>query len=71
MKNCKDCTYWGSHTDQYGRTWTECESANWVDRTGTLENDELGYYADASDDTGLTAGLKTGPTFGCVRWSSK
>jgi hypothetical protein len=69
--HCKDCKYWKSHTDAWNKSWTECDYAAWFSREGTLNNDDFGYYADASDDQGLEAGMKTGPMFGCIKFMAK
>lgn len=68
MGNCKDCRYWESHIDMRGRSWNTCEVASWVSRTDTIADNSIAIYADASDDTGLDAGIKTGPLFGCIKF---
>ena len=69
--NCKDCKYWGQTQDGYGKSWTECEFPEWATRDEKIADDGIAYYADASDDTGLDAGLKTGPMFGCIKFKAK
>ena len=60
-KLCKNCKSWS----KYDKT---CYKAEW---DGTLKDNELTYYADAHDDSGLEAGVKTGPNFGCVLFTPK
>ena len=67
---CKDCKFWESHWD--GRkTWNICQVADWVSQDYKVADDEIAYYADASDDSGLDAGIKTGPLFGCIKFEAK
>jgi hypothetical protein len=68
---CKDCDHWTEHTNQYRESWIECGLAEWYDRKGVLHDDLFGYYAQSDDDSGLDAGIKTGPMFGCVKFRSK
>ena len=68
MGHCKDCKHWESHIDTRNRSWHTCEAANWVERDSKIGDDDLAIYADANDDSGLDAGLKTGPMFGCVKF---
>ena len=63
MNHCKDCKYWGY--DQI------CDNATWLEIEDRIEGDDFGYYAEACDDSGLSAGLKTGPMFSCIKWKSK
>jgi len=64
MNHCKDCKFW-EPDDQ------TCNYADWLELENTIVVDEFGYYAYACDDSGLSAGIKTGPTFGCIKWVSK
>ena len=66
--NCKDCRFWESHTDSWNKTWRTCEAADWVARDDKIADDAFAIYAEALDDSGLEAGMKTGPMFGCVRF---
>ncbi len=76
MNTCKTCKWWG-------RTYPgvcEGERGNVIQNGGDYpltghtyaNSDRAGFaiHADASDDTGLTAHLVTGPDFGCVRWQA-
>lgn len=63
MGNCKDCTKW------YRRDQT-CR-VDWVERSDRVEEGEMAIFAEAHDDSGLMAGLKTGPLFGCVQFQPK
>ena len=65
---CKDCVYWESHTDVYLKSWNTCEAANWTMCHEEISEDGIYVYADASDDSGLEAGLMTGPLFGCIKF---
>lgn len=70
MGNCKDCKYWESYWD--GRkTWNTCEVADWVGQTDAIADDAIALYADALDDSGLEAGMKTGPMFGCIKFVAR
>lgn len=70
MGLCKDCKYWESHTDVFKKSWCTCEAVDWVERDDKIEDNEVALFASASDDTGLRAGLKTGPLFGCIKFAS-
>ena len=65
MGICRDCRFWEQHHDMYNRKWHECSVVNWVDKDAKVGENEMALYADATDDTGLTVGLKTGAMFGC------
>lgn len=69
--HCKDCKYWETHVDDWNKQWTTCEAVSWVDYAEKIPEDGLAIYADANDDSGLDAGLKTGPMFGCVKFSAR
>jgi hypothetical protein len=77
MNRCKDCRFWEEHGTfpPFGgkalKTWHECERPEWVAQDATIPDDAIALYADASDDTGLNAGMKTGPLFGCILWQAK
>lgn len=64
MGHCKDCGFWDSDT----KNFNTCLFPDWVDQYTKIEDDTFAIYADACDDSGLTAGLKTGPMFGCVKF---
>ena len=66
---CKDCKYWENHTDMWKKSWNTCEAVNWVDRDEKIGENEFAVYADCSDDHGLNVGLKTGPMFGCIKFT--
>lgn len=68
MNHCKDCKYWDAHLGDRGVTWNTCARLDWVDVADKIGDDEAAIYADASDDSGLDAGLKTGPLFGCIKF---
>ncbi|NUX58681.1 hypothetical protein [Paraburkholderia youngii] len=70
MGRCKDCKYWESHTDMRNKSWQTCEAPQWVDYAAKIGDADFAIYADASDDTGLQAGLKTGPMFGCIKFEA-
>ena len=61
---CKDCEYWRKEEK-------ECHRIDWGDQYANPKPGEAHYYADASDDYGLCAGLVTSPTFGCVMFAEK
>lgn len=69
MGFCKDCKHWESHSDVRNRAWHTCSAADWVERGTEIGEDGLAIYADATDDSGLDAGLRTGPMFGCVKFA--
>ena len=68
MGHCKDCKYWESHSDMFNKSWMTCEAPNWVERDTKIGDADFAIFADASDDSGLTVGLKTGPMFGCIKF---
>ena len=61
---CKTCRYW-----RYG----ECEAVD-IEYSRKLKTDgrlTFVVLADATDDSGLTARLMTGPDFGCIKHTAK
>jgi len=68
MGNCKNCDHWRVVSDMRGRTYTECNKVPWVETGQAMCADSFAVYAEASDDSGQTTGLKTGPMFGCVQF---
>ncbi len=64
MGNCKDCRHWWQH----GNEWNTCNAVDWVAFDEPIDASIAAIYADAHDDSGLDAGLKTGPMFGCVQF---
>lgn len=66
--NCKDCNYWRFHHDGFNTSWHECDKADWVELKEALPDDSMGVYSYALDDSGLRAGLRTGPMFGCIQF---
>ena len=71
MGNCKDCKHWEKHNDTRGKQWNTCEAPNWVEYSDEIADDTFAIYADASDDSGLTCGLKTGAMFGCIKFQPR
>lgn len=73
MGHCKDCHYWEQGTDRYGKKYVYgyCDRVAWMDRFDKVPDDGFVIHADASDDTGLDAGLKTGPMFGCTQFKAR
>lgn len=61
--NCKDCYRWSKESQ-------ECD-LDWINREAKIKDDQFGVFANAWDDSGLVAGLKTGPLFGCVQFRKK
>jgi hypothetical protein len=66
--NCKDCKHWEANQDDHGRKWNECNAAQWEELDAKLKPEAFAYYADADDDSGLYAGVITGPMFGCIKF---
>lgn len=64
MSNCKDCKYWKN----YDQT---CGNVEWFELEDKLVGEEFGCYTNAYDNSGLSAGVKTGPMFSCIKWESK
>jgi len=58
---CKNCRYW----DKYDNS---CNLADWYNRDNELVKDEIMFYAEVNDDSGLRAGVRTGPEFGCIKF---
>lgn len=71
MRNCKDCKYWELHTAVFNKQWQTCEAPTWREYSDKIAEDDFAIYADASDDSGLKCGLKTGPMFGCDRFQQR
>lgn len=69
--NCKDCRHWAFHQDMRGKEWHECDAVDWRTRAAKVENADFAIYTEAHDDSGLWAGLRTGPMFGCVQFQQK
>lgn len=64
---CKDCMFW--HEVNTGRhQWHECEASTWTPMTSPMEEDGFALYAEATDDSGVESGIKTGPEFGCTKF---
>lgn len=61
---CKDCKKWSKATN-------ECYLASWEPQNIKLKDNEIIFFADAADDSGLMAGVRTGPNFGCIRFEEK
>jgi hypothetical protein len=53
------------------KTWNTCEVVAWVGYSDKIADDAVAIYADANDDSGLEAGMKTGPMFGCIKFFPK
>lgn len=71
MGNCKDCLHWEHHIDMRNKQWSTCSSVDWVAVDATIDERVAAIYADACDDSGLDAGLKTGPMFGCIQFQQR
>lgn len=71
MGYCKDCKHWRSHLGEFNKAWETCEGVDWTDMTSRIKEDDFALYAEAHDDSGLSAGLRTGPLFGCIKFSPK
>ena len=71
MGYCKDCRNWRSHFGEFGKTWQTCEGVDWTDMTDRINEDGFALYAESDDNSGLSAGLRTGPLFGCIKFSPK
>ena len=69
MGICKDCIYWDKALGH--KNWNTCNLPDWVEYNEKIGDDEIAYYADAHDDSGLDAGIKTGPMFGCIKFEEK
>jgi len=64
MSTCNKCKFWRRITENCGR-------AAWIDSDGRIDIDTMAFYASAYDDSGLCAGIKTGPLFGCLNFFAK
>lgn len=70
MGHCKDCKHW--HVALGHTTWNTCEAVDsGVEHDQVIPDDSFAMYADASDDSGLDYGLKTGPLFGCIKFQPR
>ena len=68
---CKECRHWEKVTTQWNKTYTQCGAVEWWDRTGKIGPTDFALFVEVADDTGLMVGLKTGPDFGCSRFTAK
>lgn len=66
MGNCQDCQHWRHIVNVGNEKYTECGIVDWLEPNDAVPIDGFAIYANAPDDTGLRAGLKTGPLFGCT-----
>ena len=69
---CSQCAHWDTdcHT-AIGKGFHECNLPEWKSRGDKMGISEIGYYAEAYDDSGMTAGIVTGHNFGCMYFCSK
>jgi hypothetical protein len=65
---CKNCKFWKHHENDYGKKWNSCEVAGWGERGDKFSSDALAIFVHVHDDSGLEAGLMTGPEFGCIKF---
>ena len=63
-KRCKNCRF-------YTPSVRICARAEWKDMDVPVQEDTLTFYAHASDEQGLDAGIRPGPEFGCVLFTQK
>lgn len=69
---CKDCKYWHKEQEYGGKSWMTCGAVEvFVEREDDIGEAGFALYASAWDDSGLDAGMKTGPLFGCVKFEQK
>lgn len=61
--SCSTCKFWNEGH--------ECGRSEWVGRRYDMRGKEFGFYADASDDQGLSGGVKVGPDFCCILFQEK
>lgn len=75
MGNCKNCKHWqlkeigpyfGPKTKA---TYGACDGIDYGDKPAN--DTQAAIFADADDDSNLTAELITGPEFGCVLFCQK
>ena len=62
---CKNCKHWSKYNSQ------ECYLPDWISIKSRVDDNTFAYYADALDDSGLDAGIKTGANFGCNKFESR
>ena len=66
---CKECTHWEGYCGTaIGKGFHACNLPDWKSEGEKMGASEIGYYAEALDDSGLSAGVVTGPDFGCVKF---
>lgn len=70
MGNCKNCKYWKTLNDGY-RTWSICDNVDSLEHSDKIARDGFAIFADCHDNSGMYAGLKTGPDFGCIKFIEK
>ena len=69
MGHCKDCRWWVNDNELRFKkviAWNECGAIDMTTTKGVVTGAGALVYADAADDTNLSAMLMTGPMFGCV-----
>lgn len=71
MGNCKDCKYWARYELFEGVMWRECEYPTYGYLKDNVEDNDFALYVEVLDDSGLTLGMKTGPMFGCLKFTPK
>lgn len=72
---CKDCSFWEHHSDTdwgLSTSWSTCELPVRVSYPfAKINENDFVVYAGADDDSGLNAGLITGPMFGCIKFEQR
>lgn len=66
--HCKDCKFWNRDgVRRSAATTGTCERVEW-ENSKRPTGDAAFLFADAHDDSGLRAELRTGPEFGCLKF---
>lgn len=68
---CKDCKHWHTQIHNGIEPVSTCKLPRVVDYDTKIAENELAVYAQANDEWGLIAGLKTGPMFGCIKFQER
>jgi len=67
---CSQCTHWEGYCGTaIGKGFHACNLPEWKSEGEKMGASEIGYYAEALDDSGMSGGVVTGPDFGCINFA--
>ena len=71
MGHCKDCKHWHLTFGVNWGLWTTCDRLEVTPIKQPPAEGDAELYVDVADDHGLEVGLKTSPTFVCVKFQPR